>query len=62
MTAENREQAGCDVLPGHPGRQLRGDLDKTFAMGRNMQAMESLVHRTDQGFKEFYAASLLVNG
>jgi hypothetical protein len=40
MAAENREQAGHDVLPGRPSGQLRGDLDKTFAEGLNVQGME----------------------
>ena len=53
MAAENREQAGRDVLPGCPSGQLRGDLDKTFAEGLNVQGMERLTHWNKEGFEKF---------
>jgi hypothetical protein len=53
MAAENREQAGRDVLPGRPSGQLRGDLDKTFAEGLNVLGMERLTHWNKGGFEKF---------
>ena len=51
MAAEDREQTGRDLLTGDEGRDLRGDLDKTFAMGRNLQAMKCLTHGKDRAFE-----------
>jgi len=45
MAAEDCEQAGRDLFPGQPSGQLRGDLDKAFAAGLNVQGMERLPHK-----------------
>src|SRR3984893_9141562 len=45
VAAENRQEAGRDVLLAKPARHFRADLDKTLAAGLNVQAMERLAHR-----------------
>ncbi len=53
MAAENREQADGDLLSGHPVGHLRRDLVETFAMGRNMHAMERLAHWIEGNWRGF---------
>jgi hypothetical protein len=45
VAAENRQEAGRDILLAKPARCLRADLDETFAAGLNVQPMERLAHR-----------------
>src|SRR5580704_9299244 len=49
VAAENRQEAGRDILLAKPARNLRPDLDKSFAAGLNVQAMERLAHRKGRG-------------
>ena len=49
VAAENRQEAGRDILRAKPARYLRTDLDKTFAAGLNVQGMERLAHRKLRG-------------
>jgi hypothetical protein len=45
VAAENRQEAGGDILLAKPARYLRANLDKAFAGGLNVQGMERLAHR-----------------
>ena len=58
VAAENRQESGRDILRAKPARDLGADLDKTFAAGLNVQAMERLAHRTfcwfEQGHFRYY--------
>ena len=51
MAAENRQEAGRDILRAKPARYLRAELYKTFAAGLNVQAMEDLAHRKGRGLE-----------
>src|ERR1700730_16582323 len=59
MAAENRQKAGRDLLLGHPGGHQRRDLDKTFALGLNIQEMERLAHRNVTCWKRWRCGRLV---
>src|SRR6202035_5458020 len=51
VAAENRQEPGRDILLAKRARYLRANLDKTFAAGLNVQAVERLAHRKGRGLE-----------
>jgi hypothetical protein len=51
VAAENRQEAGRDILLAKPARYLRADLDETFAVGLNVQGIKRLAHRNGRSLE-----------